>query len=94
MDIWKLYCSDKMHKNLITNSNTINKYIKKRDNTYDEIRTHVLETPETKENHLNMVIGNLTNKNYKYKNLIFLNIFCFTNIYNGSYSISSRRFSN
>ena len=40
----------------------IYKYFKKRDNSYDEIRNHVLETPETKENSLGQVVGNLENK--------------------------------
>ena len=40
-----------------------NKNILKRyDKSYDEIRNHVLETPETKENHLSQVIGNLPRK--------------------------------
>ena len=40
-----------------------NKNILKRyDKSYDEIRNRVLETPETKENHLSQVIGNLPRK--------------------------------
>ena len=38
-----------------------NKY-KKHSNSYEEMRTHVLETPESKENAFGMVLGNLPKK--------------------------------
>ena len=47
------------HKKKIENSQNISRYLKKRDTSYDEIRNHVLETPETKENYLGQVVGNL-----------------------------------
>jgi hypothetical protein len=36
--------------------------IKNHSNSYDEIRNHVLETPESKENAYGMVLGNLPQK--------------------------------
>ena len=61
MDIWNVYISERKHgkkKENIKNNNILKKY----DKSYDDIRTHVLETPETKENHLSQVIGNLPRK--------------------------------
>ena len=42
--------------------NINNKYIKNHSNSYDEIRNHVLETPESKQNAFGMVLGNLQKK--------------------------------
>ena len=62
MEIWNLYLSERKHKKKMQkikhNNNILNRY----DKSYDEIRNHVLETPETKENHLSQVIGNLPRK--------------------------------
>jgi hypothetical protein len=68
MDIWKKYLYE---KTLTGNKkkdqiNINNKYIKNHSNSYDEIRNHVLETAESKENAFGMVLGNLPKK-YKYK---------------------------
>jgi hypothetical protein len=38
------------------------KYIKKHEKSYEEIRTHVLETPESKEQCVAQVIGNISKK--------------------------------
>ena len=64
MDIWKKYLYE---KTLTGNKkkdqiNINNKHIKNHSNSYDEIRNHVLETPETKENAFGMVLGNLPKK--------------------------------
>ena len=64
MDIWKKYLYE---KTLTGNKkkdqiNINNKYIKNHSKSYDEIRNHVLETPETKENAIAMVVGNLPKK--------------------------------
>ena len=37
-------------------------HIKNHSNSYEEIRTHVLETPESKENAFGIVLGNLPKK--------------------------------
>ena len=61
MDIWNVYISERKHgkkKENIKNNNILKKY----DKSYDDIRTHVLETQETKENQLSQVVGNLTRK--------------------------------
>ena len=62
MDIWNVYISERKHKKKIENIKNNNNILKKYDKSYDEIRTHVLETPETKENHVSQVIGNLPRK--------------------------------
>ena len=62
MDIWNCYTHEKSHKKKMENSQNINKYLKKRDTSYDEIRNHVLETPETKENSLGQIVGTLKKK--------------------------------
>ena len=64
MDIWKKYLYE---KTLTGNKkkdqiNINNKHIKNHSKSYDEIRNHVLETPETKENNFGMVLGNLPKK--------------------------------
>jgi hypothetical protein len=64
MDIWKKYLYE---KTLTGNKkkdqiNINNKYIKNHSNSYDEIRNHVLETPESKENAFGMVLRNLPKK--------------------------------
>ena len=60
MDIWNLYLNGKKHTNKIENIKNNN--LKRYDKSYEEIRNHVLETPETKENHLSQVITNLPRK--------------------------------
>ena len=62
MEIWNLYLSEKKHKQKMENIKNNNNILKRYDKSYDEIRNHVLETPETKENHLSQVIGNLPRK--------------------------------
>ena len=62
MEIWNLYLSERKHKKKMENIKTNNNILKRYDKSYDEIRNHVLETPETKENHLSQVIGNLPRK--------------------------------
>ena len=62
MDIWNEYLHERKHKKKMENIKNNNNILKKYDKSYDEIRTHVLETPETKENHLSQVIGNLPRK--------------------------------
>ena len=65
MDIWNEYLHEKKQKEngKYKNGKYKKKYLKKRyDKSYDEIETHVLDTPETKENHLSQVIGNLPRK--------------------------------
>ena len=44
------------------NVNKNNKYIKKHEKSYEDIRTHVLETAETKTNCQAQVVGNLQKK--------------------------------
>ena len=61
MDIWNVYINERKRKKKMENTNN-NSILKKYDKSYDDIRTHVLETPETKENHLSQVIGNLPRK--------------------------------
>ena len=70
MDIWNLYIHEKTHRKKIENIKNNNNILKRYDKSYDEIRNHVLETPETKENHLSQVIGNLPRKK-KYMFKIF-----------------------
>ena len=74
MDIWNLYIHERTHRKKTENIKNNNNILKRYDKSYDEIRNHVLETPETKENHLSQVIGNLPRKN-KYKSLIFFLIY-------------------
>jgi len=64
MDIWKMYLFEKTlnGKKKKEQININNKYIKNHSNSYEEIRNHVLETPETKENAFGMVLGNLPKK--------------------------------
>ena len=62
MEIWNLYLSERKHKKKMENIKNNNNILKRYDKSYDEIRNHVLETPETKENHLSQVIGNLPRK--------------------------------
>ena len=64
MDIWNLYLHEKTinGKKKKEQININNKYIKNHSNSYDEIRNHVLETPETKENAFGMVLSNLPKK--------------------------------
>ena len=64
MDIWNLYLHEKSlsGKKKKEQININNKYIKNHSNSYEEIRTHVLETPESKENAFGMVLGNLPKK--------------------------------
>ena len=62
MDIWNLYIHEKTHRKKSENIKNNNNILKRYDKSYDEIRNHVLETPETKENHLSQVIGNLPRK--------------------------------
>ena len=55
-EIWTNYSSNKNNNPKKIDYKTIkHKY----DKSYNEIRNHVLETPETKENHLSQVIANL-----------------------------------
>ena len=66
MDIWNLYIHERTHRKKTENIKN-NNILKRYDKSYDEIRNHVLETPETKENHLSQVIGNLTRKKINIK---------------------------
>jgi len=59
MEIFSSYKSQKNQNKQIENKN---KYIKKHVKSYEEIRTHVLETPESKERSVEQVIGNLAKK--------------------------------
>ena len=61
MDIWNVYISERKHGKKMENIKN-NNILKKYDKSYDDIRTHVLETPETKENQLSQVVGNLARK--------------------------------
>ena len=51
MDIWKMYLFEKTinGKKKKEQININNKHIKNHSNSYEEIRTHVLETPESKK---------------------------------------------
>ena len=62
MDIWNLYIHGKKHTNKRENLKNNNNILKRYEKSYEEIRNHVLETPETKENHLSQVIANLPRK--------------------------------
>jgi hypothetical protein len=64
MDIWKKYLYEKtLNGNKKKDQiNINNKHIKNHSKSYDEIRNHVLETPETKENAFGMVLQNLPKK--------------------------------
>ena len=62
MDIWNCYLHEMKHKKKLEHIKNNNNIFKKYDKSYDDIRNHVLETPETKENHLSQVIGNLPRK--------------------------------
>ena len=62
MDIWNNYIFEIKHKKKVENIKNNNNILKKYSKSYDEIRNHVLETPETKENHLSQVIANLPRK--------------------------------
>jgi hypothetical protein len=59
MDIWNVYLHEIKHKKKMENIKN-NNILKRYEKSYEEIRNHVLETPETKENHLSQVIGNLS----------------------------------
>ena len=61
MDIWNVYLHEIKHKKKMENIKN-NNILKRYEKSYEEIRNHVLETPETKENHLSQVIGNLSRK--------------------------------
>ena len=67
MDIWNLYIHERTHRKKTENIKNNNNILKRYDKSYDEIRNHVLETPETKENHLSQVIGNLPRKKINIK---------------------------
>ena len=71
MDIWNQYLHEKKHKKKMEHIKNNNNILKKYDKSYDDIRTHVFETPETKENHLSQVIGNLPRKKQIYMFRIF-----------------------
>ena len=59
LEIWSNYSSHKSKNPKKLDYKTIkHKY----DESYNEIRNHVLETPETKENQLSQVVGNLPRK--------------------------------
>ena len=62
MDIFNSYKSQKTQNKEIENVNKNNKYIKKHEKSYEDIRNHVLETPESKPNCQAQVIGNLQKK--------------------------------
>ena len=59
--VWNEYIHKKKPETKIGHIQN-NKYLKKYDQTYNEIRNHVLETHETKENHLSQVISSLPKK--------------------------------
>ena len=61
MDIWNNYILEIKHKKKVDNIKN-NNILKQYSKSCDEIRNHVLETPETKENHLSQVIANLPRK--------------------------------
>ena len=67
MEVWKKYMHQKCHHKKVENVQNVNKYLKKRDSSYDEIRNHVLETPESKENSLAQVVGGLKKKKINIK---------------------------
>ena len=63
-EIWSDYCTNKSkNPKKLDYKNIKHKY----DKSYNEIRTHVLETPETKANHLSQVVGNLPRKKINIK---------------------------
>ena len=62
MDIWNVYLHEIKHKKKMENIKNNSNILKRYEKSYEEIRNHVLETPETKENHLSQVIGNLSRK--------------------------------
>jgi hypothetical protein len=64
MEIWNDYCTNKSkNPKKLDYKNIKHKY----DESYNEIRNHVLETPESKENHLSQVVGNLPRKKINIK---------------------------
>ena len=54
MDIWNVYLHEIKHKKKMENIKN-NNILKRYEKSYEEIRNHVLETPETKENHLKLL---------------------------------------
>ena len=62
MDIYNSYKAGKAHHKEMENVNKNNKYFKKHEKSYEDIRSHVLETAETKTNCQAQVVGNLQKK--------------------------------
>jgi hypothetical protein len=62
MEIFNAYKTQKTQSKQMEDINKNKKYIKKHEKSYEEIRTHVLETPESKENSVSQVIGNISKK--------------------------------
>jgi len=57
MDIWNSYSEGNRHRDKIENIK--HNIIKSHHKSYDDIRTQILETPETKEYAIAQVIANL-----------------------------------
>ena len=62
MEIFNAYKTQKTQSKQMEDINKNKKYIKKQEKSYEEIRTHVLETPESKEQCVAQVIGNMSKK--------------------------------
>ena len=62
MEIFNAYKTQKTQSKQMEDINKNKKYIKKHEKSYEEIRTHVLETPESKEQCVAQVIGNMSKK--------------------------------
>ena len=62
MEIFNAYKTQKKQSKQMEEINKNKKYIKKHEKSYEEIRTHVLETPESKEQCIAQVIGNISKK--------------------------------
>ena len=62
MEIFSSYTSQKTQNKQMESINRNKKYIKKHETSYEDIITHVLETPESKDQCVAQVIGNLVKK--------------------------------
>ena len=62
MEIFNAYKTQKTQSKQMEDINKNKKSIKKHEKSYEEIRTHVLETPESKEQCVAQVIGNISKK--------------------------------
>ena len=62
MDIWNNFLNEYKNKKPINMKHNVDKYIKQHEKSYEDIRNSVMETPETKENHIENIISKIAKK--------------------------------